>query len=770
MRGRLEHILLSFLMTAGLLLPVLHVLSLSSWIPLMLGVSALVIPLVSLSLTHRISRLVLFLAAPCLLALWLLAGGGTSTLLDVVRAMALEASGVHGALPLFGQEACILVTVFFALIAMAACSRSSGILPSLMCVFFVLVLLWQFQDMGHLWMLFPAVLACLAVSSLSLHENLRLHTVIPAALALTLLSFAIVPAGGVEIPPLKKAADEMRQRIMDYLFFTEPRNVFSLAGEGYYPAGPGQLGGKAEPSTNPVMVVKTPVNVYLRGSIRNEYNGRAWLDTTGGRRYLWVSPRWLDTRKTVFDASLPGGSLQASPLLQEDSISVRMVSDSTSSIFVPQRIRDLTAGGDLIPYFNIGSEVFVTRDLTMGDTWTVTAPLLTSATQGIGDLIQAAAAQGDPARYAQILKTYTVLPDHLQTSLYDLARTAVQGRTTPFERALAIQGWLKSNCRYSLDVEAIPESTDFVSYFLLRSREGYCTYFASAMTVMCRMMGIPARYVEGYLARPDASGYAYVTGESGHAWTEVYFDGFGWLTFDATPGISSGAPSQVPPGFEEEKDTPPTPGPSDAATSPPPSASPTLSPTPSPSPSPSPSQEERPTPTPSPETEKPQDESEPGPTPTPERETPPEEEKAPPSPLWWILILLLLLILALVLRYLATRPDSRSRRARDITDRYRVWLQDMADLLHILHISRGKAEPLVAYGRRVDISGVLGSGLSQVLGTASMLIYSHREPLEEDLEEIRALCREMENHLHPTDRLRLILRRMFVPMKTRTMF
>ena len=48
---------------------------------------------------------------------------------------------------------------------------------------------------------------------------------------------------------------------------------------------------------------------------------------------------------------------------------------------------------------------------------------------------------------------------------------------------------------------------------------------------MCRMIGLPARYVEGYLATPDENGTAYVTGLQAHAWTEVYFSGFGWLTF-----------------------------------------------------------------------------------------------------------------------------------------------------------------------------------------------------------------------------------------------
>ena len=61
------------------------------------------------------------------------------------------------------------------------------------------------------------------------------------------------------------------------------------------------------------------------------------------------------------------------------------------------------------------------------------------------------------------------------------------------------------------------------------------------MTVLARAIGLPARYVEGYAADPDADGVARVTQQDAHAWTEVYFPGFGWLPFDPTPG-AGGAP------------------------------------------------------------------------------------------------------------------------------------------------------------------------------------------------------------------------------------
>ena len=78
---------------------------------------------------------------------------------------------------------------------------------------------------------------------------------------------------------------------------------------------------------------------------------------------------------------------------------------------------------------------------------------------------------------------------------------------------------------------------------MLTSKSGYCTYFASALGVMARIAGIPSRYIEGYLVKADESGVIEVTGENAHAWVELYFDGFGWLSFDPTP---SDEPSDNP--------------------------------------------------------------------------------------------------------------------------------------------------------------------------------------------------------------------------------
>jgi hypothetical protein len=153
------------------------------------------------------------------------------------------------------------------------------------------------------------------------------------------------------------------------------------------------------------------------------------------------------------------------------------------------------------------------------------------------------------------------------------------GYETPLEKALAIRNYLRDNFTYSLEVPDIPAESDFVEFFL-ESKTGYCTYFASAMCMMSRASGIPARFVEGfYVDVPDGEtsgpSTVIVTGNSAHAWCEIYIDGIGWIPIDSTPG---GSGSNIP-------EITPTPAP-------------TVTPTNSPSPTPE-------TPTPATETTSP---------------------------------------------------------------------------------------------------------------------------------------------------------------------
>jgi hypothetical protein len=121
----------------------------------------------------------------------------------------------------------------------------------------------------------------------------------------------------------------------------------------------------------------------------------------------------------------------------------------------------------------------------------------------------------------------------------DLALKLTKGCTNEFEKADAIKNWLDKNCTYTLNPKQPPRGEDFVDFFLFDSHQGYCEHFATAMTVLLREAGVPARYVEGYASpTPNNTGVYEVTNRQAHAWVEFYSDMFGFITADPTPSGS----------------------------------------------------------------------------------------------------------------------------------------------------------------------------------------------------------------------------------------
>jgi len=114
-----------------------------------------------------------------------------------------------------------------------------------------------------------------------------------------------------------------------------------------------------------------------------------------------------------------------------------------------------------------------------------------------------------------------------------LAEQIVEGRKTPYDKAKAIERYLR-DIPYSQSIDQPAEGQDGVDYFLFDIRQGYCDYYASSMVVMLRSVGIPARYVRGYSRGFKEEGVYHVLERNGHAWPEVYFPGLGWIEFEPT--------------------------------------------------------------------------------------------------------------------------------------------------------------------------------------------------------------------------------------------
>ena len=137
---------------------------------------------------------------------------------------------------------------------------------------------------------------------------------------------------------------------------------------------------------------------------------------------------------------------------------------------------------------------------------------------------------------AEIRERYLQLPDSVPQRVKDLAARLTQGAASPYDKALRLQEYLRVTYPYRLDVPAPPPGRDVADYFLFDAPGGFCSYYATAMAVMLRSQGVPARVVAGF-ATGEYDGLLRkyrVPAKAAHAWVEVYFPTYGWIEFEPT--------------------------------------------------------------------------------------------------------------------------------------------------------------------------------------------------------------------------------------------
>jgi transglutaminase-like putative cysteine protease len=121
-----------------------------------------------------------------------------------------------------------------------------------------------------------------------------------------------------------------------------------------------------------------------------------------------------------------------------------------------------------------------------------------------------------------------------------LARIAEQvagDARSPYAATVALESWFRTRGGFTYSERPpIPQSDPPLVFFVRRSHDGYCQYFAGAMALMLRYLGIPAREAVGFTSGHYSHGTWTVTDHDAHAWVEVWFKGYGWLPFDPTPG------------------------------------------------------------------------------------------------------------------------------------------------------------------------------------------------------------------------------------------
>lgn len=274
-----------------------------------------------------------------------------------------------------------------------------------------------------------------------------------------------------------------------------------------------------------VFTVRSQRSSYWRLTSLDEFDGEIWrssysTDDADGRL-----PRALD------------------PATETETVTQEITISALSSVWLPAAYEPvaLDARGQAVDVDARSSTLMVDRDVPTSDGYTYTV------TSAIPELSADALRTASSEVPDEIAGTYLQLPERfpelVETEAYEITRAA----TTPYDRARALQDYLRSD-RFTYDDQVGPGHSDnALLTFLFETRRGYCEQFSSAFAAMARSVGLPARVAVGFTPgvqdrRNDPTLFR-VRGVHAHAWPEVYLGEYGWVPFEPTP-------TRGPPGGE----------------------------------------------------------------------------------------------------------------------------------------------------------------------------------------------------------------------------
>ena len=273
------------------------------------------------------------------------------------------------------------------------------------------------------------------------------------------------------------------------------------------------LSGPVRLSQRVVMTVRSDEPYYWRGATYDTWTGHDWLSSDK-----------IPLTRTEKQAVLPARFQLRKPVKVDFEIN----QSRSDLIYTPDEPVRLT-----IPYkvFTRGGEPAV-QDFSALRAKKPAIPKLSYSVEAMATIASAEELRAAPSDVPEFVRRYTQLPDVPQR-VRDLARDLGRPHRNNYNKAVAIERFLRQY-PYTLDVRPAPPDRDAVEYFLFDLKQGYCDYFASAMVVLLRLNGIPARLATGYVAGKfdNTTSRFIVTEEEAHSWPEVYFPGIGWMAFE----------------------------------------------------------------------------------------------------------------------------------------------------------------------------------------------------------------------------------------------
>lgn len=381
------------------------------------------------------------------------------------------------------------------------------------------------------------------------------------------VSFMLFSSEGFQIDSIREIIDKIAQDIMNTLFYQN------------YETSEGRIGGLMDGDVIelktpefrdlPVMTVTSDTNssLYLRGWIADDLTDKGWkvLDDQDTSEYYSKVGENFD-EKSQFHTYMSIVNEDLSSNIDEtekfgfiyDNVNVKTKYTKSLMVFSPVRCVDgkieskgatLTTIGDTITFFSekksknkqysykAALQSFSDRDFYLSIDSNFNKYLSYANNVGTSNEFV-----NSERRYSQYVKEKYISVPEDSDMISGLAKEITAKYSNDFAKALAIEKYFKTNYTYAQNFSsAAGTAMQKVNYMISETKTGYCSYFATAMTVMMRQLGVPARFVTGYHTKTldvqsDNNYVRNIEDNDYHAWVEVYFDGMGWLTFDPTPG------------------------------------------------------------------------------------------------------------------------------------------------------------------------------------------------------------------------------------------
>ena len=286
------------------------------------------------------------------------------------------------------------------------------------------------------------------------------------------------------------------------------------------------LGGPVSLTDRPIFEAETPERTYWRAGSYDTYTGQGWLNT--------------DPEVIVIERAEPLGE-PAYAATRAITATITPLETTQEVIFSPPspvRVGVTTnADASLLPGEEGERSVSLLRsrvNLNREGSYWVASHVSDASPERL---------RADHTAYPQWVRDrYLQIPDSVPLRVRDLAVRITAAYDNPYDKAEAIEAVLRTYT-YNQGIAAPPAGMDGVDYFLYDVEEGYCDYYASAMAVMLRAAGVPARFAVGYTpgkalpqqAQDESELLKYrVQEDNAHAWPEVFFPSYGWVQFEPT--------------------------------------------------------------------------------------------------------------------------------------------------------------------------------------------------------------------------------------------